>query len=167
MAVWEYRIYVADAETAEGRPIADGMRPIWSPDGRWIVYEVSRDDELGTVEMWRVRPDGSDAMLLGEGSMAAFSPDGTRLAMVRENGLWMMGPDGSNATLVIPATIIDGYAWSPNGDSVVVASNHAGGDAVGLSVVRIDLEAPAITGLVDQAHAPSWRPLIVEPVPAD
>jgi hypothetical protein len=166
-AIWDYRIYVADAETGEGRPIADGMRPTWSPDGRWVVHEVSRDDGIGTVEIWRVRPDGTDPALLGEGWMAAFSPDGSRLAVVRENGLWTMAPDGSDATLVIPATIIDGYAWSPNRDALVVASNHAGGDAVGISIVRLDLEAPAITGLVDQGHAPSWRPLIVERAPAD
>ena len=167
LAVWDYRIYVADAESGDGRSIADGMRPIWSPDGRWIVYEVSGDDAASTTELWRVRPDGSDAALLREGSMAAFSPDGTRLAFVGDAGVWTMAADGSDASRATVASVVDGFAWSPDGDALLVASTEPDATSVDLSIVWLGAGTELIEPVVRHAHAPSWRPVIVDPAPAD
>lgn len=161
-AVWDYRIYVSNADGTGARVIADGMRPLWSPDGRWIVFEV-HDPDRESTELWRVPSDGGDATLLGEGRMAEFSPDGSRLAVVRDGGVWTMASDGGEPSLAIPATNVDGLAWSQDGTSLVVSSNYASETAVGVSVVRLDGQAPAITELVAAGHAPSWQPVLLDP----
>lgn len=160
-----FNVYVADADGSNVRTIAEGARPTWSPDGRWIVAERPTDDGMST-ELWRMRPDGSDAELLGEGWLAEFSPDGSRLAFVRDGGVWTMGADGSDASGAIPATTVDGIGWSPDGSSLIVASDH-GSDGVGISIVSLGAAAPAITGVVTPGHAPSWQPMILDTSPTD
>ena len=58
--------------------------PAWSPDGEWIVYAKISGTENLTGELWRVRPDGSGAVLLPITTTelptyAVFSPDGTEI----------------------------------------------------------------------------------------
>ncbi len=159
----EYEIHVADADGSAAEPLIEGMYPSWSPDGRWIYYQVSNDDHT-VLSVWRIRPDGTGAEDLGEVVMQpAISPDGSRLAVQREDGVWTMDADGGDASLSIPATAVDGFAWAPSGDVLVVASNYPGGDQIGISTVRLDGEAPRITGIVTQGQAPSWQPLIIRP----
>ncbi len=159
----EYQILVVDADGSAAEPLIEGMYPRWSPDGRWIYYQVSNDDHT-VLTLWRIRPDGTGAHDIGEVvGQAAISPDGSRLAVQRDDGVWTMDADGSGASLAIPATAVDGFAWAPSGDALLVASNYPGGDQIGISTVRLDGEAPAITGIVAQGHAPSWQPLIVAP----
>ena len=116
------------------------------------------------MTLWRIRPDGTGAEDLGEVvTQPAISPDGSRLAVQRDDGVWTMGADGSDASLVVPASAVDGFAWAPSGDALVVASDSPGGDRIGISIVRLGGTAPAITGIVADGHAPSWQPLVVAP----
>lgn len=165
-ADFTFEIWVMDADGANARRLAEGMSPTWAPDGRWIVYEVPADD-IGTTELMRVPADGGESQSLGAGRSAVFSPDGRRLAVQRDGGVWTMAADGSDASLAIPASFVDGFAWSPDGGSLVVASDYPNGGAIGISIVRIDGAAPAVAGLVPEGHAPSWQPVLLDLPPAD
>lgn len=57
--------------------------PMWSPDGRWIVFASNRDKVVNTGQIYAVRPDGSDLRRLTMDQMSraqpSFSADGKTL----------------------------------------------------------------------------------------
>jgi len=58
--------------------------PAWSPDGEWILYARIAGTTGAEAQLWRVRPDGSDAEALPIvttelPTYAVFSPDGTEV----------------------------------------------------------------------------------------
>jgi Tol biopolymer transport system component len=64
-----------------------GYRPQWSPDGEWIVYQVTEDDgyEITASDLYAGRIDGSATVRLTDTSEAlemnpSWSPDGARIA---------------------------------------------------------------------------------------
>lgn len=66
---------------SDERPLADGFDhmdgPDYTPDGAWIWFNGEKD---GRVDLWRVRPDGSDLMRMTGGETVDWfphpSPDG-------------------------------------------------------------------------------------------
>jgi hypothetical protein len=62
-------------------PAEDYSRPAWGPDGDWVVFSSNR---AGSVDLWAVNTDGSDARQLtsfaGAEGNAAFSPDSQLLS---------------------------------------------------------------------------------------
>ena len=82
------RIAVIDPEGGEPRIIARGRRPVFTPDGKWVVYSAP------TSRGWRLRrmrPDGSGKMTIGgtapgEEHAPTVSPDGRFVAYVVERG---------------------------------------------------------------------------------
>jgi len=58
--------------------------PRWSPDGEWLVCFSNRS---GRLELWKIRPDGSDLQQLTEGgaSYLAWAPDGGRIATLSQS----------------------------------------------------------------------------------
>ena len=53
--------------------------PRWSPDGNWVACFSNRS---GRLELWKIRPDGSDLQQLTEDGAGylAWAPDGSRIA---------------------------------------------------------------------------------------
>lgn len=74
--------------TGAVRLLARGREPSFSPDGQWVVYST----RLGSYwRLWRVRPDGTGKLPLGEASsaeaderMPVVSPDGRFVAYVSD-----------------------------------------------------------------------------------
>ena len=80
-------IFVADLDGGNERnlsqdPAFDGW-PMWSPDGRWLIFASNRDKVPGTGQIYAIRPDGSGLTALSSGaesrSQPSFSPDGRRV----------------------------------------------------------------------------------------
>ncbi len=59
--------------------------PVYSPDGQYIYFDSARS---GTIQIWRMRPDGSQAEQLTDddwlNSSPHISPDGTTLAFLSQ-----------------------------------------------------------------------------------
>jgi len=56
------------------------MSPTFSPDGRWLYHEVAAGDEKG---MWRIPPEGGEAVRCDLPDRVVFSADGKFMAALR------------------------------------------------------------------------------------
>lgn len=82
-------LWIVPSEGGEPRRLTDhpahDRRPVWSPDGQWILFESTRS---GSQQLWLTRPDGTGERQLTtiatEASDATWSPDGLLVAFVSE-----------------------------------------------------------------------------------
>ena len=172
------QIAVLTAETTDV-PFSKLVDPQWSPDGTQIAFSLHPPEDPDRGRAYVVNVDGSGLRRLSkfepriavvdEGHLA-WSPDGTRIAF----GKWLNDPNGDPG--VRPVTIVDvasgeehevglinpngyqGWAWSPDGTSIVEvpAAPAAGEDAD--QVIVIDVETGEITrpGWTT-GSAPTWQ----------
>ncbi len=160
-------------------PFSTLASPQWSPDGSQIAFSLHPPEDPDRGRAYVVNVDGSgltrlsrfepQIAIVDEGHLA-WSPDGTRVAF----GKWLNDPNGDPG--VRPVTVVDvatheehevglinpngyqGWAWSPDGTSIieVPAAPAAGEDAD--QVIVIDVETGEITrpGWTT-GSAPSWQ----------
>jgi dipeptidyl aminopeptidase/acylaminoacyl peptidase len=64
-------IAVVDPAGGAARVVARGKEPSFSPSGDWIVYSAQ---QRGRWRLWRMRPDGSGKLPLGEGALDEHDP---------------------------------------------------------------------------------------------
>ncbi|MDH4130587.1 MAG: S9 family peptidase [Gemmatimonadota bacterium] len=125
------------------RPIAledltrlrDVLDPQLSPDGSWVAYTVSgvnRELDEHTSDLWMTGWDGRATVRLTSTPKASehtprWSPDGRHLAFLSDRGeggsdqLWLLSRRGGEAEqLTSLGRDIEDYAWSPNGDRLVL-----------------------------------------------
>lgn len=133
-------LYVIDMATAELRKLEVGARwqvfPRWSPDGEWLAY-VARDDQTGTIGVFRIRPDGSQRQALAsdfnvvvnatENIILDWSPDGQSLVFAANRGHSSSIFNVEIATKTIKRLsqgIVNdvGAVWSGDGESLYFAS---------------------------------------------
>ncbi len=106
--------------------------PDYSHDGEWIYFNSSR---TGRMQIWRVRPDGSDVTRITDSEFGDWfphpSPDGQHLLVLSYDGdvfdhprdldvrLRLMDPDGGNARVLFELFggqgTINVPNWSPDG----------------------------------------------------
>ncbi len=101
--------------------------PVWTPDGREVVY-ASLDGTVPVV--YAAQPDGEGKRPLwrgDEGSSAVpvthlhWSPDGSRLLIVAD-GITVMEKDGGNPRQIVASRVGTGALakWSPDGSRIAV-----------------------------------------------
>jgi Tol biopolymer transport system component len=85
------QIFISNADGTAERPLlnsdARDYNPVWSPDGKWIVFTSERN---GSADLYRVKPDGSGLERLtgspAYDDQADYSPDGQKLVFVSTRG---------------------------------------------------------------------------------
>ena len=93
------------------------LAPAWSPDGRRIAFQSTRD---GNWEIYVMNADGSDVHRLTHGEAEdgepSWSADGKRIAFVHDGRLWEMQANGQGAHSL--ETDGEWPSWSPDGKAL-------------------------------------------------
>jgi TolB protein len=136
--------------------------PVWSPDGREIVF--MRDDSGLENDIATIRPDGSHLRALTatptDEEHPDWSPDGKRIAFHwnvatpdEQWDVYVMRRDGGSPPARLTTT--GGYnpAWSPDGRTIVFNTDQ-------LFTMRADgsRPRPVLPEFLD-AHHPDWQPV--------
>jgi|GEM_PF-400615 len=88
-------LYVTDARGGEPINLGEGHNPSWSPDGRYVIFEVTTDDGhvITSSDLWVASADGSERIQLTntpgiEGS-PTWSPDGNYIAYIVDGQVYI------------------------------------------------------------------------------
>jgi Tol biopolymer transport system component len=124
---WETDIYVMDADGSNVRRLThgpgSGHQSRWSPDGKQIVFDSTRD---GNYEIYVMDADGSNVRRLTHNdqldSRPAWSPDGQRIVfsssgygtsdkpnILPEREIYVMDADGGNVKRLTSNNHYDGH----------------------------------------------------------
>lgn len=131
---WEIYVMRSDGSdpTRLTHNAANDIQPMWSPDGRRIVFVSDRD---GNREIYVMNADGNEQLNLthhpAEDWTPCWSPDGQRIAFTSfRDGNWeiyVMNADGTNPQRLTRHTAADySPAWSPDGQRIAFVSNRDG-----------------------------------------
>jgi Tol biopolymer transport system component len=123
---------------------AADIEPMWSPDGRRIVFVSDRTED---DEIWVMNADGSGQRNLsrskGSDYVPFWSPDGSRIAFTSDRGddpeVYVMNADGTDQVDVTRSPGIDlGPAWSPDGTKIAYVHFDPGSDFSSIYVMSPD-----------------------------
>ncbi len=132
-------IRVVSSDGGQARRLTSDMRlggmPVWTPDGRWIIFSSARG---GSLTLWRIPADGGQPESIttgaGEDSEPEISADGTKLIYtnVRNNwGLVLLNPvTGQQQELLERRDALLWPRFSPSGDSIAFFHPIGGGAQV-------------------------------------
>lgn len=101
--------------TEERVLVADGLDPVWSPDGTRIAFWRSGSN-YGDGTTFVANADGSGIRRLVQAAHPDWSPDGTTIAANTLRGIVLIAPDGTNRRQ-LPSDVIGSSAptWTPGG----------------------------------------------------
>jgi Tol biopolymer transport system component len=97
----------------------------WSPDGRWIAYLDTEDNDR-KIGLHVVRPNSKGLRRIVRGAVLtlAWSPNGKKLAFTRENGqLGVVGVEGRGLRRVPFPARAHNVEWSPDGRQLAVEAS--------------------------------------------
>ena len=113
-------------------------RPHWSPDGEWIACTVGPTfaKPSARADIWKLRPDGSQAVNLTKGSEANngfpfFSPDSKQIVFRSgrdgNHEIYLMNADGTNVRRLTDNPATDTMpSFSPDGKQIAFVSTRDG-----------------------------------------
>ena len=139
-AIWVGTIGGGAVETteqaAENLDLTQFRYPVWSPDGRKLVFQAVRENQSGIASprLYRINRDGSGTRQLYKFSNLSFQgrPDWSslnKIVFVVMDDLWVMNPDGSGRQALTTDNLnYEEPSWSPDGTEIAVEHEVAGGD---------------------------------------
>jgi Tol biopolymer transport system component/DNA-binding winged helix-turn-helix (wHTH) protein len=145
-------------------------RPVWSPDGRTIVFSSNRD---GKYEIYLMDADGSNVRRLtnnlADDVNPNWSPDGRRILFDSERDgnreIYVMDADGGNQVRLTRNNSIDSTAtFSPDGSLIAFASNRDTGppyNPYNLDIYLMNIDGSNVRRIVDDPEydvGPQWSP---------
>jgi Tol biopolymer transport system component len=145
---------------------AQDLNPAWSPDGKKIAFNSSRD---GNREIYSMNSDGSNQINLtndhppqdpAQDSDPTWSPDGKKIAFTRdiEGEIYTMNADGTDLVRFTNGTE---PAWSPDGKRIAFTSNRDGDSSSDIYSMLVFSEESDLDGLTNEPpghqHQPDWQ----------
>lgn len=144
--------------------------PVWSPDGRRIIFTMAATAE--NPELYAVGLDGQGLRRLtrtkgsldhpGDDTMADWSADGRTIVFVsnreqRTSDLWAMRPSGADQRPLLRRPASDDWnpRISPDGDLVAFTERVLPSGAAWVALTRSD---GTFVGRVAPGSEPDWRP---------
>jgi len=127
----ERDVYLVSSEGGPPRRVtqspARDIVPNWSADSRWIYFA---SDRAGSLDLWKVSPDGGDAeRVTTGGAFEAFpTPDGRYLYYSRNDSDVLTRRDLSNGEEVVFPEVGDGGRhrfWSPVEDGIYFRDSNS------------------------------------------
>ena len=165
----DYDLFFAGGRAAVVGPSADGG-PVWSPDGRSIVFTSARTGEGDLYKMDLTQLQAPPTQLTHhEGSSevyATFSPDGQRLAYVAHSqtgdNLWTVGTQGDDAVQITHWPRIQTRpVFSPDGTHIAFYANHEDPERFDLYILRPQhIQGPSLVlrDVVPNSAGPVFTP---------
>ena len=146
------------------------QRPVWSPDGKAVLYSRQRGDRFVIV---RMAADGTGETVLTTGNLpqydACWSPDGKRIAfthiaqtvgqgnldvyLAKDDGTELVAFAGDQGKL----SHEEYPAWSPDGAKVAYSSTFEGNQEIYVRDVEGDARKRVTNDPAIDAH-PAWLP---------
>lgn len=127
----------------------------WSPDSRWIAYDIQTNEGLG--EIWIVDL-GGNTHFLTFGVQPAWSPLGNEIAFVRDGNIWIYDLDHQRERLVVEDPIHAGLpVWMSDGEFLLFESERDGNS----EIYRVDKyggDSSNLTNNPKEDFLPSVRP---------
>jgi Tol biopolymer transport system component len=156
-------IFTVQSNGKELRSLGAGLSPAWSPNGRRLAFDASRNRNYDVLTM---RADGRDRRRVTRDPapdyFASWSPDGTELVFTSDRGagedLYVVRADGTGERRLTTDPAPDwGAAWSPDGSQIAFAGNARGNLEV--EVVTPDGgDRVALTNDPARDYDPAWSP---------
>lgn len=131
--IWDIRLF--EIETGRFINLTNGIpdncgAPRWSPDGSKIVFQGRQGKAPFIIyTIYTMNSDGTDVMMLDEGSYPDWSPDGQRIAFVKDSeDIYTMAPNGGKARNItkgrVHETQLRHVRWSPDGEKILFSCRN-------------------------------------------
>lgn len=136
-----YNIYTIENDGDNLQPLTETVEnlnfsnPIWSPDGKKILFQSFNINSPILEDIWIINHDGTQLFNLtkdsGFNALPNWSPDGTQIAFSSEDAgnseIYVVDVNGSNLKRLTSNPALDvNPIWSPDGHSIAFLSNRAG-----------------------------------------
>ena len=164
-----FDLWVIDVARGRAEPGDDGpgeeSNPVWSPDGRSLVFSAHHDD--GEVDLRRKEPRATapETVLTDSpgGTMPeSWTPDGGTLLFIQQpaNGVqsvWALSPEGGGEAepILNVGFFVDEPQVSPDGRWLAYVSQESGRSEVYVEPFRREGERVRVS--VEGGGAPKWR----------
>jgi TolB protein len=160
--------------------------PDWSPNGRWIEYQLSRHGDLDDSRLYKIHPNGTHRTFIDAScqapcrsdGFAQWSPRGKRIAFQRQSGpagdptflfaLYVMRADGTHVRQITRRganPLVDhrfqdhAPTWSPNAQRLAFERYDGKTDLRAIFTVRLDgTGLRRITRWRLDGSQPDWSP---------
>jgi len=146
----------------------DARQPMWSPDGRTIVFFAYRD---GGYDIWAINPDGSNQRKLTWGTFddrePIYSHDGTRIAFSSDRGnalgsdynIFVLDTRSGDIRQITKSPSEDYMpTWSPDDSEIAFASNRENTEGLWAVNVATGVERRVRSVAGGRVDSPSWGP---------